>query len=103
MKNTHIEVGTFGVFPIARVKNVNGSWLAETWNTIEELASSEWFIGIYNGFDLVTWALNRGFITTQEFRSLYTMLLDPSVHLAEIDWKFISPVLYREMLQQGNA
>lgn len=68
-----LHIGIFGHFYDA--KNVNGTWLLETWETLEAIGWSERMIGIYNGFNLVYWAIERGLITTDECRTLYALLL----------------------------
>lgn len=94
MKN--IVIGLHGIFDLSRVKNENGSWLAETWSTLEDLCAKEcWMIGVYNGFDLVVWALNSGLITRDECQKLYCLLLDSSVDPSTINWNFVSPVFMR--------
>jgi len=96
MTTKHTTVGAFGVFSNKQIKDVNGSWLYDTWMALEELCYAEEFcIGIYSGFDLVSWALHKGLITVEEFKYLYVLLLDPSVAVDRIDWKFLSPVLAR--------
>ncbi len=90
----YLSIGTFGQFHYDRVKNVNGCWLKETWEILESLNKEQRkFAGIYNGDNLIGWALTQGLLTIEEFKYLYILLLDPCVNPSEVCWEFVSPLL----------
>ncbi len=58
-----VEVGVFGKF------KHGGKKLVETWAALEELAYEvEWWIGVYNQWNLLEWAKDNRLLTPEEIK-----------------------------------